>query len=60
MPRGAAAAGGKNLVLEPIEDETDGNGWPLRFLSYFSAIGPDERLDLGDRTARPEQEAPLS
>jgi virulence-associated protein VagC len=51
---------GKNLVLEPIEEETDANGWPLSFLSYFSGIGPDERLDLGDRTARPEREAPLS
>lgn len=40
---------GTSLVLEPIDEPTDENGWPLRFLKFFKGIEVDERLDLGDR-----------
>ena len=51
---------GNNLVLEPVEEETDENGWSLRFLEFFRAVEPDERLDLGDRTKKPERANPLT
>ncbi|MER2565754.1 MAG: hypothetical protein ABTQ32_33835 [Myxococcaceae bacterium] len=51
---------GKNLVLEPVEEQTDENGWPLKFLEFFRGVEPDERLDLGDRTKKPERGNPLS
>jgi virulence-associated protein VagC len=40
---------GDSLVLEPIDEPVDENGWPLHFLKFFRGIEVDERLDLGDR-----------
>ncbi len=40
---------GDSLVLDPIDEPADENGWPLRFLEFFRDIEVDERLDLGDR-----------
>jgi hypothetical protein len=50
---------GTSLVLDPIDEPVDRNGWPLRFLGFFRGIEVDERLDLGDRTKPPERRNPL-
>lgn len=46
---------GKSLVIDPIDEPTDANGWPLRFLKFFRGLEVDERLDLGERNRAPER-----
>ncbi|MFT3712432.1 MAG: hypothetical protein QM817_32695 [Archangium sp.] len=50
---------GKSLVLDPIDEATDANGWPLRFLKFFRSLEVDERLDLGPRNTPHERKNAL-
>ncbi|MBL8911560.1 MAG: hypothetical protein JNM17_12780 [Archangium sp.] len=50
---------GKSIVLDPVDEPTDENGWPLRFLKFFRGLEVDERLDLGNRNAPHERRNPL-
>jgi virulence-associated protein VagC len=40
---------GDRLVLDPVSEPVDANGWPLRFLKFFREVEVDERFDVGDR-----------
>jgi virulence-associated protein VagC len=50
---------GATLVLEPSQERTDKNGWPLGWREIFGA-GGDAPLDLGNREESPERRDPLA
>lgn len=49
---------GSRLVIEPVRQRFDPNGWPAGWRKILEGGGPDP-LDLGDRSERPERSDPL-
>jgi antitoxin VapB len=50
---------GLQLVIEPYQERTDKNGWPLGWREIFGAGGAAP-FDLGNRKQPPERRDPLT